>query len=99
MAASTALGAYLWLTDPITQEVTFVQSLLNHLFFTFAAITLSKYGKENIELCRLGRGMEMMVCKMYGVSCMGWITVVFSLVIGLLLQEVNSKVLCTSKRS
>lgn len=37
VAASTALGAYLWLTDPITQDVTFLQSLLNHMFFTFAA--------------------------------------------------------------
>ncbi|XP_071546678.1 nuclear envelope phosphatase-regulatory subunit 1 [Panulirus ornatus] len=40
VAASTALGAYLWLTDPVTQDATFVQSLLNHLFFTFAASAL-----------------------------------------------------------
>ncbi|XP_042238444.1 nuclear envelope phosphatase-regulatory subunit 1-like isoform X2 [Homarus americanus] len=40
VAASTALGAYLWLTDPITQDASFVQSLLNHLFFTFAASAL-----------------------------------------------------------
>ncbi|KAK3880894.1 hypothetical protein Pcinc_014634 [Petrolisthes cinctipes] len=40
VAASTAFGAYLWLTDPITQDATFFQSLLNHLFFTFAAFSL-----------------------------------------------------------
>ncbi|XP_064112588.1 nuclear envelope phosphatase-regulatory subunit 1-like isoform X1 [Macrobrachium nipponense] len=40
VAACTALGAYLWLTDPVTQDATFLQSLLNHLFFTFAASAL-----------------------------------------------------------
>ncbi|KAK8739240.1 hypothetical protein OTU49_003542 [Cherax quadricarinatus] len=40
VALSTALGAYLWLTDPLTQDASFLQSLLNHLFFTFAASAL-----------------------------------------------------------
>lgn len=40
VAAGTAFGAYMWLTDPKTQDATFVQSLLNHLFFTFAASSL-----------------------------------------------------------
>lgn len=42
VAAGTAFGAYMWLTDPKTQDATFIQSLLNHLFFTVAASALSK---------------------------------------------------------
>ncbi|XP_042883106.1 nuclear envelope phosphatase-regulatory subunit 1-like [Penaeus japonicus] len=37
---STAFGAYIWLTDPVTQDATFMQSLINHLFFTFSAFSL-----------------------------------------------------------
>jgi len=40
-AVFTALGAFWWLTDPLTGQVTFVQSLLNHLFFTFNVIVLT----------------------------------------------------------
>ncbi|XP_076044505.1 CTD nuclear envelope phosphatase 1 regulatory subunit 2 isoform X2 [Oratosquilla oratoria] len=40
VSACTALGAYLWLTDPVTQNATFLQSLVNHIFFTAAAAIL-----------------------------------------------------------
>ncbi|XP_027233333.1 nuclear envelope phosphatase-regulatory subunit 1 isoform X2 [Penaeus vannamei] len=39
-ALSTAFGAYIWLTDPITHSATVAQSLINHLFFTLAAFSL-----------------------------------------------------------
>ncbi|XP_037777891.1 nuclear envelope phosphatase-regulatory subunit 1 homolog isoform X1 [Penaeus monodon] len=39
-ALSTVFGAYLWLTDPITHSQTVAQSLISHLFFTFAAFSL-----------------------------------------------------------
>ncbi|XP_063587105.1 nuclear envelope phosphatase-regulatory subunit 1 homolog isoform X2 [Penaeus indicus] len=37
---STAFGAYLLLTDPITHSATLPQSLINHLFFTVAVFSL-----------------------------------------------------------
>ncbi|KAJ1529941.1 hypothetical protein ONE63_006669 [Megalurothrips usitatus] len=36
----TAVGAWHWLTDPNTSEVSFTQSLLNHPFFTISSIIL-----------------------------------------------------------
>ncbi|RWS04185.1 transmembrane protein-like protein [Dinothrombium tinctorium] len=36
----TAIGAFQWLTDPLTSQVTFVQSLVNHPFFTVNCIVL-----------------------------------------------------------
>lgn len=38
--AMTAFGAFQWLTDPLTSQITFTSSLLNHLFFTFNALIL-----------------------------------------------------------
>ena len=42
VSACTAIGAYQWLTDPMTSEVAFVQSLFNHLFFAVSTLTLGK---------------------------------------------------------
>ncbi len=36
----TTIGAFQWLFDPMTSHVTFFQSLINHLFFTFNCIVL-----------------------------------------------------------
>ncbi|XP_034249459.1 nuclear envelope phosphatase-regulatory subunit 1 isoform X3 [Thrips palmi] len=36
----TAVGAWHWLTDPNTSEVSFTQSLLNHPFFTISSVIL-----------------------------------------------------------
>lgn len=39
-ALTTSITAFLWLNDPQTKNVTFVESLHNHLFFTFNYIGL-----------------------------------------------------------
>lgn len=39
-ALTTSITAFLWLNDPQTKDVTFVESLHNHLFFTFNYIGL-----------------------------------------------------------
>ncbi|KAF6202781.1 hypothetical protein GE061_003184, partial [Apolygus lucorum] len=36
----TAIGAYYWLTDPHTSDVSFPQSLINHPFFTTSSLML-----------------------------------------------------------
>ncbi|CAG7690008.1 unnamed protein product [Allacma fusca] len=36
----TAIGAWQWLNDPLTSRVSFMDSLLNHLFFTLSSLTL-----------------------------------------------------------
>lgn len=36
----TAIGAWQWLMDPITSQASFVQSLMNHMFFTISSIIL-----------------------------------------------------------
>lgn len=36
----TAVGAWHWLTDPNTSEVSFTQSLWNHPFFTISSVIL-----------------------------------------------------------
>jgi len=36
----TAIGAWQWLNDPLTTVVSFMDSLLNHLFFTLSSIVL-----------------------------------------------------------
>lgn len=36
----TAIGAWQWLMDPVTSQATFVQSLMNHMFFTISSIIL-----------------------------------------------------------
>ncbi|KAF8788143.1 nuclear envelope phosphatase-regulatory subunit 1-like [Argiope bruennichi] len=36
----TAIGAWQWLTDPLTSQVGFIQSLVNHLFFTISSAIL-----------------------------------------------------------
>uniref|UniRef100_A0A0A9X313 Transmembrane protein 188 n=1 Tax=Lygus hesperus TaxID=30085 RepID=A0A0A9X313_LYGHE len=36
----TAIGAYYWLTDPHTSDVSFHQSLINHPFFTTSSLML-----------------------------------------------------------
>lgn len=40
VSVCTAIGAWQWLTDPTTSEVTLVQSLFNHLFFAISTLTL-----------------------------------------------------------
>lgn len=40
ISLTTSVTAFQWLTDPITQKVTFVESLHNHLFFTFSCTIL-----------------------------------------------------------
>ncbi|XP_020295101.1 nuclear envelope phosphatase-regulatory subunit 1 isoform X2 [Pseudomyrmex gracilis] len=40
MSTCTAVGAWHWITDPITPTVPFTQSLYNHPFFTIATIIL-----------------------------------------------------------
>ncbi|XP_014243267.1 nuclear envelope phosphatase-regulatory subunit 1 isoform X1 [Cimex lectularius] len=37
----TAIGAWYWLTDPYTSDVSFTQSLINHPFFSMSSIFLS----------------------------------------------------------
>jgi len=37
----TAVGAWQWLNDRLTVKITFMDSLLNHLFFTFASLSLA----------------------------------------------------------
>lgn len=39
-ALTTSITAFMWLNDPQTKNVTFVESLHNHLFFTFNYIGL-----------------------------------------------------------
>ncbi|XP_077538054.1 CTD nuclear envelope phosphatase 1 regulatory subunit 2 isoform X2 [Haemaphysalis longicornis] len=36
----TAIGAWQWLMDPVTSQATFLQSLMNHMFFTISSIIL-----------------------------------------------------------
>ncbi|XP_073975727.1 nuclear envelope phosphatase-regulatory subunit 1-like [Rhodnius prolixus] len=36
----TAIGAWYWLTDPHTSDVSFTQSLANHPFFSMSSLTL-----------------------------------------------------------
>jgi len=36
----TSIGAFQWLMDPLTSQITLLQSLLNHLFFTINCIIL-----------------------------------------------------------
>eukprot|EP00106_Octopus_bimaculoides_P020886 XP_014788328.1 PREDICTED: nuclear envelope phosphatase-regulatory subunit 1-like isoform X2 [Octopus bimaculoides] len=36
----TAIGAWAWLWDPATAQISFIQSLWNHPFFTISCITL-----------------------------------------------------------
>ncbi|XP_015907251.1 nuclear envelope phosphatase-regulatory subunit 1 [Parasteatoda tepidariorum] len=36
----TAMGAWQWLMDPLTTQVGFLQSLINHLFFTISSTVL-----------------------------------------------------------
>ncbi|KAG8200354.1 hypothetical protein JTE90_028536 [Oedothorax gibbosus] len=36
----TAIGAWQWLTDPLTAQVPFIQSLVNHLFFSISSAVL-----------------------------------------------------------
>ncbi|XP_014243269.1 nuclear envelope phosphatase-regulatory subunit 1 isoform X2 [Cimex lectularius] len=36
----TAIGAWYWLTDPYTSDVSFTQSLINHPFFSMSSIFL-----------------------------------------------------------
>uniref|UniRef100_T1IJ24 Transmembrane protein 188 n=1 Tax=Strigamia maritima TaxID=126957 RepID=T1IJ24_STRMM len=40
VALCTAWGAWQWLIDPETSQVPFLQSLLNHLFFTISSFIL-----------------------------------------------------------
>ncbi|XP_017878874.1 nuclear envelope phosphatase-regulatory subunit 1 isoform X2 [Ceratina calcarata] len=40
ISVCTAVGAWHWLTDPNTPDVSFTQSLCNHPFFTIASIIL-----------------------------------------------------------
>ncbi|XP_058805396.1 nuclear envelope phosphatase-regulatory subunit 1 homolog [Phymastichus coffea] len=40
ISVCTAVGAWYWLTDPITSTVPFTQSLWNHPFFTVASFIL-----------------------------------------------------------
>ncbi|XP_046994032.1 nuclear envelope phosphatase-regulatory subunit 1 [Schistocerca americana] len=40
ISVCTAVGAWHWLTDPVTASVSFMQSLWNHPFFTLASISL-----------------------------------------------------------
>lgn len=40
ISTCTAVGAWYWLTDPHTSDVSFAQSLLNHPFFTTSSIIL-----------------------------------------------------------
>lgn len=42
MSTCTAVGAWHWITDPITPTVPFTQSLYNHPFFTIATIILGR---------------------------------------------------------
>lgn len=48
----TAAGAWHWLTDPVTPQVSFTQSLWNHPFFAIASISLGiKNHIQNNNLC------------------------------------------------
>lgn len=40
ISACTAIGAWQWLVDPETMQVSFLQSLYNHLFFTLSSLLL-----------------------------------------------------------
>ncbi|BET03122.1 unnamed protein product [Nesidiocoris tenuis] len=40
MTICTAIGAYYWLIDPATPDVSFHQSLINHPFFTVSSLML-----------------------------------------------------------
>ncbi|XP_013779726.1 nuclear envelope phosphatase-regulatory subunit 1-like [Limulus polyphemus] len=40
ISTCTAIGAWQWLMDPQTSEVSFCQSLMNHMFFTISSIIL-----------------------------------------------------------
>lgn len=41
VSTCTLIGAYQWLTDPVTSDVAFVQSLFNHLFFATSTLILA----------------------------------------------------------
>ena len=41
----TAVGAWQWLVDPETMQVSFLQSLYNHLFFTLSSLSLGEFFK------------------------------------------------------
>ncbi|XP_046545054.1 nuclear envelope phosphatase-regulatory subunit 1-like [Haliotis rubra] len=40
ISVCTAVGAWTWLWDPLTPQVSFTQSLLNHPFFTISCLVL-----------------------------------------------------------
>ncbi|XP_029641709.2 nuclear envelope phosphatase-regulatory subunit 1-like isoform X2 [Octopus sinensis] len=40
ISVCTAIGAWAWLWDPATAQISFIQSLWNHPFFTISCITL-----------------------------------------------------------
>ncbi|CAB0004391.1 unnamed protein product, partial [Nesidiocoris tenuis] len=50
MTICTAIGAYYWLIDPATPDVSFHQSLINHPFFTVSSLML---GKHDNYLCKI----------------------------------------------
>ena len=49
ISACTAIGAWQWLVDPETMQVSFLQSLYNHLFFTLSSLLLG-----NLRVLLLG---------------------------------------------
>ncbi|XP_034249458.1 nuclear envelope phosphatase-regulatory subunit 1 isoform X2 [Thrips palmi] len=69
----TAVGAWHWLTDPNTSEVSFTQSLLNHPFFTISSVILVILfiiGAHKQVICPriiTSRAREVLVD--YGMSC------------------------------
>ena len=44
----TAIGAWQWLVDPETMQVSFLQSLYNHLFFTLSSVLLGNVWLNNV---------------------------------------------------
>ena len=65
VSACTAIGAYQWLMDPMTSEVTFVQSLFNHLFFAISTLTLGMWPVRNkcVHFVNLLPYVKMRVCQ------------------------------------
>jgi len=41
----TAIGAWQWLNDPLTTQVSFTDSLVNHLFFTLSSLILGNFNR------------------------------------------------------
>jgi hypothetical protein len=45
-SSATCWGAWLWLADPLTTQLPFLHSLLNHYFFTIASLFLGMSGSR-----------------------------------------------------